>query len=422
LLSVLVFASACDLLEVESPARVPEALLDVPGNARLVVASAVADFECAFDDYIVAGGLIGDELADVQGFTPLWDYDRRAFTEFGGVYATDDCDSRFPGVYQTLSTARFVADRALATLSTFSPQDVVGLDSLIATAGAYAGYSYLLLGEGMCSAAVDGGPEIPSQGMFAAAEGNFTDALGIAEVEGLDDLTNMMLVGRARARLNQGDRSGALADAQQVPPGFVQSALYRGPEDRPSNRVWSTNLQLRFVSIEDDFRGLTFGGQPDARVVSVMQPDPGHDGQSPRWTQSKYPSQDTPIPIARYEEAQLIIAEIQLGQNAVDIINTLHAAAGLPDFVPNDVNDDVEILGHVIEERRRELFLESHHLYDKIRFTEYAAENGMTPDQLNASLPFTPAAGEPFSKGGTYGTTTCLPLPLAETANNPNIP
>ena len=140
------------------------------------------------------------------------------------------------------------------------------------------------------------------------------------------------------------------------------------------------NFQERSISIEDDFRDLTFGGQPDLRTASVLSSEPGQDGQSPRWTQSKYPSQDTPIPIARYEEAQLIIAEVQLGQNAVDIINTLHAAAGLPDFVPNDVNDDVEILGHVIEERRREFFLESHHLYDKIRFIEYATQNGLTAD------------------------------------------
>ena len=422
LMSALVFAAACDLLEVESPARVPESLLDDPANARLVVAGAIADFECAFDDYIAAGGLIGDELEDVQGFSPLFDYDRRAFTEFGGTFATADCDSQFPGVYQTLSTARFGADRALEVLPTFSAQDVVGRDSLIATTGAYAGYSYLLLGEGMCSAAVDGGPEISSQGMFAAAEGKFTDALGVAQSVGLADVTNMVLVGRARSRINLGDNSGALADALQVPPGLVIYANYTQPEVRPSNRIWMMNVLERAVSIEGDFRDLTFGGQPDLRTASVLEPDPGQDGQSPRWTQSKYPSQGSPIPIARYEEAQLIIAEVQLGQNAVDIINTLHAAAGLPNFVPNDVNDDLEILGHVIEERRRELFLESHHLYDKIRFTEYATQNGMTADQLNPSLPFTPAAGEPFSKGGTYGNTTCLPLPLAETANNPNIP
>ncbi len=421
MMSVLVFAAACDLLEVESPTRVPESLLEDPANARLSVAGVVADFECAFDDYIVAGGLIGDELEDVQGFSSLFDYDRRTFTEFGGAFATDDCDSRFPGVFQTLSTARFVADRALEVLPTFSPQDVVGLDSLIATSGAYAGYSYLLLGEGMCSAAVDGGPEISSQGMFAAAEGKFANALDLAQANGLADVTNMILVGRARARINQGNVSGALADAQLVPPGFVWFARYTQPEVRPSNRIWMMNVQERAISIEDDFRDLTFGGQPDLRTASVLSSEPGQDGQSPRWTQSKYPSQDTPIPIARYEEAQLIIAEVQLGQNAVDIINTLHAAAGLPDFVPNDVNDDVEILGHVIEERRRELFLESHHLYDKIRFIEYATQNGMTADQLNPSLPFTPAAGAPFSKGGTYGTTTCLPLPLVEKNNNPNI-
>lgn len=131
------------------------------------------------------------------------------------------------------------------------------------------------------------------------------------------------------------------------------------------------------------------------------------DDLTPFWTQTKYPDQDTPIPIARYAEAQLIIAEIEGGQTAVDVINALHAAAGLPAYDPAT---DGPILDHVIQERERELFLESHHLYDIIRF--------------NKSL--VPAAGTAYqetgAKGGFYGSVACLPLPLVERNNNPNIP
>ena len=114
----------------------------------------------------------------------------------------------------------------------------------------------------------------------------------------------------------------------------------------------------------------------------------------------------SPIPIARYAEAQLIIAEVSGGQTAVDIINALHAAAGLPAFDPAT---DGPVADHILQERQRELFLESHHLYDKIRFGD----------------PFLPVAGTPYqetgAKGGFYGATTCLPLPLVEIDNNPNI-
>ena len=37
----------------------------------------------------------------------------------------------------------------------------------------------------------------------------------------------------------------------------------------------------------------------------------------PFWRQEKYTRREAPIPIARYEEAQLIIAEIERGQTAV---------------------------------------------------------------------------------------------------------
>ena len=61
----------------------------------------------------------------------------------------------------------------------------------------------------------------------------------------------------------------------------------------------------------------------------------------------------------------------------------------------------------LVEERRRELFLESHRLYDTIRF----------------NIPLNPAAGSPFGPGGgTYGNVKCLPLPDIERLNNPNIP
>jgi hypothetical protein len=60
---------------------------------------------------------------------------------------------------------------------------------------------------------------------------------------------------------------------------------------------------------------------------------------------------------------------------------------------------------HIIQERRRELFLEGHRLYDFRRF----------------NLPLTPAPGTLYPKGGEYGTTTCLPLPDIERVNNPNI-
>ena len=58
-----------------------------------------------------------------------------------------------------------------------------------------------------------------------------------------------------------------------------------------------------------------------------------------------------------------------------------------------------------MQERRRELFLESHHLGDLIRFDE----------------PLRPPPGTPFVNGGSYGTVRCMPLPDVERLNNPTL-
>lgn len=401
----LVFGGCDKLLEVDAPSSIPAEILEEPGNAGLLVSSAVSDFECAFSEYIVAGGLVGNELADGQLAARMWSFDRRSFTDQGGVYATYTCSNSDPGVYQTLSTARFSADFATEALERIDDSQAADRQALLATANAYAGYSRLLLGEGMCSAAIDAGPELFPQDLFGLAEQKFTAA--IDNTSAPSDIKNMALVGRARARLNQGNTSGAVSDAQQVPAGFAKYATFASGTFRSSNRVYSMNNRDERISVENDFWNLEWKGVADPRVPLV---DEGRtaaaDDLTPLFTQQKYPSLNAPIPIARYEEAQLIIAEVSGGQTAVDIINNLHTAAGLP---PYDPATDGPIADQVILERQRELFLESHHLYDKIRL----------------GLPFLPVSGTPYqesgSKGGFYGDMTCFPLPLVEYVNNPNI-
>ena len=105
--------------------------------------------------------------------------------------------------------------------------------------------------------------------------------------------------------------------------------------------------------------------------------------------------------MASYTEAQLIIAEVTGGTEAVNIINALHDAAGLPHF---NSGDAAAITAQVIQERSREFFLESQHFYDVKRL----------------NLPLNPAPGTPYAKGGNYGDMRCFLLPDVERDNNPN--
>jgi starch-binding outer membrane protein, SusD/RagB family len=392
------------LINVKAPSRVLADGLDVPANAALLVGSAAADFECALGHYIVAGGLTGNEFEVATGLITMKEYDKRSFTPVSSDYALVTCDQTTTiGVYRPLSTARWDADHILNLLQGWSDTDVTNRQDKIAEAAAYAGYSLVLLGEGMCSAALDLGPEMTPDQLLSEAESRFTTSIAAANQAGDSVWLNMSLIGRARARLDLGRKADAAADAALVPNGFTQYATYSSDSPRRENPVYTRNNRTGNVSVQAVYQALTFDGVPDSRVNVVDSGQKGIDGVTENWVQMKYPTAESPIPIASWREARLIQAEAAGGQQAVAFINQLHAAAGLPPF---SSTDESAIQAQIVQERQRELFLEGQHLGDLKRY----------------GSPLVPAAGAPFKDGGgVYGDQECFPLPNIEINNNPNI-
>lgn len=392
--------TACStLLEADAPSRILESTLLQSSNAPVLVAGAVADFECALGNFILTGGTLADEFSDSQANAATWDIDRRTNVPATALYSTGGCGGF--GVYTPLSTARFQADQAIRLLDKWTDLEVPGRATLIARTAAFAGYSYLLMGEMFCSAAFDLGPELQPAAMFALAETRFTRAIDAAGVP--SDILNLALIGRARARLDMGKRAEAAADAARVPANFVYNARTTAAAGRAENRLVRFNNTNGTITVDSTFRNVTFNGVVDSRVAVI---DAGRGGSLPTvrlWTQQKYRALTDPIPIATWREALLIQAEVAGGQTAVGIINVLHARVGLPSF---QGTVETVIQAQVQEERRRELFVEGHRLFDTIRF----------------NIPLNPAVGAPFPNGGgTYGANKCLPLPDVERLNNPGI-
>ncbi|MBK6489127.1 MAG: RagB/SusD family nutrient uptake outer membrane protein [Gemmatimonadetes bacterium] len=392
--------TACStLLEADAPSRILESTLLTPSNAPVLVAGAVADFECAFGNFILTGSTQSDEFSDSQANAATWDIDRRTSVPASALYATGTC-SGF-GVYSPISTARFQADQAITLLDGWTDTDVPGRAGLIARTAAYAGYSYIMLGEMFCSAAVDLGPELTPAQVFALAEQRFTRAIDTPGVPA--EILNMSLVGRARARINQNKRTEAAADAARVPDNFVFNARTTAAANRAENRMFRFNNTSGVITVDSTYRNLRVGNVADPRVRVI---DAGRGGSLPTvrlYVQQKYLSLTDPLPIATWREARLIQAEVAGGQAAVGIINALRARHSLPVFASSS---DTEIQAQVREERRRELFVEGHRLFDTIRF----------------NVPLSPAVGAVFPNGGgTYGANKCLPLPDVERLNNPSI-
>lgn len=394
-----------DLISVEAPALVAAQDLDHPANADLLVNSAVNDFRCALVHFIGAGAYVGMEWgvgADTGGGSFVW-YDNRNFEPFGwtSMYATGDCSGNAPNVYEPLSTARFMADDALRRLDEWGDQ-VPNTTELTAKAAAFAGYSLIFLGEAMCSAALDSGPEMTPDQLFTEAVARFTRAISSAD----SDIQNLARVGRARAYLNLGQYAEAAADGGAVPQGFSYDFDYSASDASTENKLYALLEREQMATIDVPYRNMTFQGQPDPRVPvhNTGLFGPGTDIEL--WATSKYSSLASPVQVASWEEAQLIVAEAALEagqlQQVVDIINALHTNVGLPAFASTDAT---EIRNQLIYERSAELFLEGQHMQDLERF----------------NLELYPASGTQAYHGGFFSDEICFPLPEVEYSNNPNI-
>jgi starch-binding outer membrane protein, SusD/RagB family len=415
------------------PQQLPAENLETPEAAPLLVNGAIGNFECALGATILVTGVIADEFGDAQLGAAQWPYDRRdANTQPGGIYGTSGCTSaQGPGIYSPLSVARWSSDNAFKALESFTDAQVAKRDSLMAASALYAGFSLAHLGMAMCSAALDEGPEITNIQLFAEAENRFATALQLAASGRSDGLPARRQCRAGPGRLFQGNTSGAAAAAALVPAGFVLNATASDAETRRYNRVFHSNIQSRFYTIEEQSRNLRTEGVPDPRARVINSGLRAADGEI-AWFQQKYTAFGSPLPVARYQEAQLILAEAQGGQTAVNIINALRAPHGLPAYT--GPTDAASIRSLVIEERRRELFVEGFRMYDIHRFnlplipppgTAYPIKGGAT-----ATPPASPAGRgavqQPQHRGAlnrseTLGPGSC-PARALSGAGDPNSP
>jgi hypothetical protein len=416
---------ACDidkLLEARSPTRIPaERIERDPATAALFVNSAIGNFECAFGSYIVAGGLIGEELEDATATANRFPYDRRNTQPADIRYSTFGCEA--VGTYAPLQTARVSANTIRRWLEEWTDQELANRRLLLAQAAAFEAYSMLLLGEGFCSMVfstiaddgitVEYGTEITRQQVFQQAETRFGQAIAEAEAVGTtaSNVLNLARVGRARTRLNLAVVNGAVVDAAKladarleaaaVPPTFVYNMTAEETPNRRENRVWDEN-NSRFTptsTVGTHYRTLN-----DPRVpVQNLNRNASNTGVA-LWLQLKYPQAQNTIPIASGDEAQLIVAEADIvpnPNNTITLLDMFRARGNQGPYAGGLT--PAELRAEVIDQRRRELYLEGQHLGDVIRY----------------GIALRPSQGTPFPGGGTFENQVCLPLPQTERLNNP---
>jgi hypothetical protein len=335
--------------------------------------------------------------------------------------------------YNPLQHARFVGEDAARRLKELLA-DSASRDLRVARSLAYAGYSYVGLGEMNCTTPIDLGAPKTSAEIFEDAITRFDEAITTATaarthlqslpvpdanaIAATDSVRNFALVGAARAALNRNEGARATTYATQVPAAFLFRAFYSDAPAALRHRSYD-RLQLNssgnllntpFAAMAADPRvprlintAATNGKPLSPSAYSTFNNVAGAGGAQFAAAMS--------VRIASGLEAQYIVAEAAGPTAATSAFVDARRAAGLQPAL-NLVAGDPQIMVELRDQRRRDFYLDNHRLGDLRRYKQF-----YSVDEF-------PAGAYPGSTSGQIYNPDidCWPLPTSEINGNPNIP
>ena len=395
----------CDsLLEVDLPASLTDEALNDPQGATTLVNSIIGQFETAWNRQVWDGHgrsaaceviLQSPGVEDPCEYVPEIDAD----------------------LYDPLSISRSFAYTLHEKLvDDWDATDVPLRSQYLAISSIYAGASVAVMAEWLCEVTIDGGSLMTPDAAYGVAEGWLTTAISevgsaggdFALPHGIASSALELAYGlRSRVRWARGDNTGALADANQVTQGFTgwvtrEAGLARrnlaahhsyiigyeklfgiidwwvGGNNPVTGQAWPNPLPftgylhlgvlpdgravrddgvaIRLTTAPDNAVGKEATAVADTRVPfveGITQGSSEPSAQSAKWT-----SESDNLPWVNWKEMQLIAAEAEGGQGAIDRVNIIRASDGLPLVTYADPGNAQQIRYMIIEERRRSLFLE----------------------------------------------------------------
>ncbi|HUQ83904.1 MAG TPA: RagB/SusD family nutrient uptake outer membrane protein [Gemmatimonadaceae bacterium] len=418
-------ATGCEnFLTAENPGAVEADDLNDAVYANLIAGGAIFGFQDANDDVTYWNGQLTDELFNRAVFVEEGQIDRRE------LYSDMTYINAF--LYAPMQRARFLSEDAVRRLTTILG-DTTGRDLRVARALAYGGYTYITLGEMMCTTPIDRSVPKTWDEMMTASVAKFDSAVTIATaakaylqtvtpvtaaitaaIAGADSVKNFALVGAARASLDKNDKAKALVYANQVPADFVFRAYYSVNTAGQSNRTWDrlTNgknanlLNTPFAAMTTDPRVPRIAGTTGNGGTPLSPPS--YSTFSNTLAGADFAATSS-MRIASGLEAQYIIAEAN-GPTAATLafVNTRRAAG---QQTPTAVTGDA-LMAELRDQRSRDFYLDNHRLGDLRRYKRFY--------QVDL-WPKGPYPGS--TSGAIYNEAIdCWPLPTNEINDNPNIP
>jgi hypothetical protein len=408
--AILLSVTGCrDYLTVGNPNVIAGDALDPRRDATTLSLSARESF-----------GVAHGYLASFSSFLvwETWPASPTAeVTQFGQRAVVSSNQLLAPWLWSNLSVSLASNERVVQLLQGTANE---GRDIDLARSLLFSGYSMLLMGEDFCQAVIMGGPPLTSQQILDSAITRLTRAATVARGAGggtptrgteAFDVLNAALVGKARAELQSGRRSAAASDAAAVVSDWTYALVYAdnpAARNRLSNRQYQLTRDAPIIVVPPEWRS----GDPRVPFAAPGTvpglPQLGQDGVVPFYAQTKYTSYGAPVRLASRLEADYIAAEASGTSAVLALIATRRAANGQPPYA--GPTDDASVLMELEEQRGREFYLEGKRLGDFRR-------------NPGAVLHVPPPGAAYFKTGfGAVGNQTCFPLPLGETAANPNFP
>lgn len=387
------FTAACgDLLDVTNPGPVADDDLNDPSAMTALVVGMSGDLSAGLSTTAIWGSVWSDDLTHSGTLGAPTVFAR-------GIIQPMDVN----GWWGDMHRARWVAESGILRM-----QEVLGdgfeSSKLASRAYLLAGFANRILGENACDAVFDGGAPGSYAEHFRRAEGQFDEALRLADAQGSGTFATAARAGRAQVRAALGDWSGAVEDAEAIPIDFRYDAQYSLNTGRESNG-WEAVTLVRgeytvwgspWHEVDDD---------PRIPWEDVMDAGGGHanaaNGSTPWTRQQKYLDNAANIALAKGTEMLLIRAEEALRRGevgeAMGFVNEVRDHFGLG---PIEATDEAQAWPILQDERGKTLWLEGRRFWDLRRWNE---EQGPAHHAFLAD------------RDG------CVPISVNERLSNPNI-
>ena len=406
----LVLGGCSNWLSVDNPGVIDQGALNPVADAPTLAKSAQENFSSAYGHLIVYSSWFTDETDVSETFPTRNEFGRRDISVQNGSLDVD--------VWYLLSLSVVSSDIVLKI-----PLPDTTSNLSYTRANFVLGWSFLFMAEQFCQGTVEKGPPLNTQMMLDSAIAHFTVAKSQGVGAGSDgpQMANASKVGLARAYLQSGNLAQASAWADSVPAAFNYNLNYIDDlknRFRLANRMWFYVRDRGSIAVAPTWR---IG--PQLPPNSVQNADPrvpwtiptayapqdaqySTDRGIPYAIQQKYPDYGIPVRLASKIESDYIKAEA--GGTAAQLaqIAARRAANGQPAY--GGAVDSNSVLTEFFTQRGLDFYLEGKRLGDFRRHP--------------ANIIGMPVPGGAYWKAGfaPIGSNTCYPLPITETANNPN--